>query len=260
MDLLDDFRQDGRHQKDSSREGALENGERHAPTVLLGGVSASVNSCMKSPAKDGKRAQRLAARKAADVARGVLRYFEQERPNDKRPRKAIEAIRQWASGTRQLGMAEIRKLSLDAHTAARAAGSDAARYSARAAGQAVATAHVITHAPGASWYAEKIRMTLQDARKPFVVSGMLTKYPVPAAWHYVALPKKISERLARGRTTKKKGWGYVMVTATLGKTSWVTGLWPKAKDGVYLLVVNKEVREKEKAYAGNKVRVTITPS
>ena len=94
-------------------------------------------------------------------------------------------------------------------------------------------------------------------KKAIVVAGTLMKYPVPAAWHYVPLPKALSARLARGETTKKKGWGYVRLTATLGKTSWRTALWPKAKEGVYLLVVNKDVRMKEKAYAGDEVRIKM---
>ena len=94
-------------------------------------------------------------------------------------------------------------------------------------------------------------------KKAFVITGTLMKYPVPAAWHYVPLPKALSARLAKGETTKKKGWGYVRLTATLGKTSWRTALWPKAKEGVYLLVVNKEVRLKEKAVAGADVRVRL---
>ena len=51
-------------------------------------------------------------------------------------------------------MAVIRKASLDSHAAARDVGEDSpARSAARAAGQAVATAHVRTHAPGAAIYA-----------------------------------------------------------------------------------------------------------
>ena len=50
-------------------------------------------------------------------------------------------------------MAVIRKASLDAHAAARDVGEDnAARSAARAAGQAVATAHVPMHALGAANY------------------------------------------------------------------------------------------------------------
>jgi hypothetical protein len=94
----------------------------------------------------------------------------------------------------------------------------------------------------------------------YVVKGTLMKYPVPAAWHYVALPKELSARLAAGKTMRKKGWGHVPLVATLGKTSWHTALWPKPKDGVYLLVVNKDVRTKEKAYAGDDVKIKITLS
>ena len=51
-------------------------------------------------------------------------------------------------------MAVIRKASLASHAAARDVGEDnAARSSARAAGQAVATAHVPTHSIGAAIYA-----------------------------------------------------------------------------------------------------------
>jgi len=92
---------------------------------------------------------------AAEEAERVLSIFERERPKDARPRRAIEAIRAWGQGKRELGMAEVRKLSLDSHAAAREAKSDAARFAARAAGQAVATWHVPTHAMGAPIYACK---------------------------------------------------------------------------------------------------------
>jgi len=53
-------------------------------------------------------------------------------------------------------MAEIRGASLAAHAAARdAKKNDAACFAARAAGQAVATAHVPQHAYGAAYYALK---------------------------------------------------------------------------------------------------------
>ncbi len=96
----------------------------------------------------------LALRAATDAAR-VLRLFERERPDDERPRRAIAAIRAWARGKRELGMHEVRALSLGAHAAARAARSLAAKLAARAAGHAVATWHVPSHAAGAPYYAAK---------------------------------------------------------------------------------------------------------
>jgi len=101
------------------------------------------------------RYHRLFGLKAAEFAEKVLPMFERERPNDDRPRHAIEAIKDWALGKRELGMLEVRRLSLGSHAAARAAKSVAARFAARAAGHAVATWHVPTHAMAVPWYACK---------------------------------------------------------------------------------------------------------
>jgi hypothetical protein len=98
------------------------------------------------------RYHRLFALKAANEAERVLPIFEKESPDDDRPRQAIEAIRAWARGRLELGMTEVRKLSLGSHAAAREAKSDAARFAARAAGQAVATWHVPTHAMAVPMY------------------------------------------------------------------------------------------------------------
>jgi hypothetical protein len=91
--------------------------------------------------------------KAAKEAERVLKFFEKERPNDSRPRDAIDAIKEWAEDKRILGMKEVRKLSLNAHAAARDVKSDVAKFAAHAAGQAVGTWHVPTHALGAFGYA-----------------------------------------------------------------------------------------------------------
>jgi hypothetical protein len=91
--------------------------------------------------------------KAAKEAGRVLKFFEQERPQDRRPRAAIEAIREWAEDQRTLGMKEVRTLSLAAHAAARDVQSDAAKFAAHAAGQAVGTWHAPAHALGAFGYA-----------------------------------------------------------------------------------------------------------
>ncbi|MFH1657506.1 MAG: putative immunity protein [bacterium] len=93
--------------------------------------------------------------KAAKEAERALPLFENECPNDNRPRLAIEAIKDWAEDKRELGMKEVRKLSFDSHAAAREAKTDAATFAARAAGHAVATWHVPTHALGAPMYAQK---------------------------------------------------------------------------------------------------------
>ena len=93
---------------------------------------------------------------AIDCVERVLPYFEEKYPEDHRPRQAIETLQTWIH-TGVFKMAVIRGASLTAHAAAREAkeNNNAACFAARAAGQAVATAHVPQHAFGAPYYALK---------------------------------------------------------------------------------------------------------
>ena len=90
---------------------------------------------------------------ALDCVERVLPYFEERYPEDRRLRNSLEVLLAWIK-TGAFKMAEIRRASLAAHAAAREVGDDnAARSAARAAGQAVATAHVPAHSIGAANYA-----------------------------------------------------------------------------------------------------------
>ena len=90
---------------------------------------------------------------AVDCVERVMPYFEEMCPEDRRPRNAIEELQAWID-TGEFRMAVIRGASLASHAAAREVGEDsAARSVARAAGQAVATAHVPAHSIGGAIYA-----------------------------------------------------------------------------------------------------------
>ncbi len=106
---------------------------------------------MKQKKKLDKQDQKALALWAADCAEHVLSYFENERPEDSRPRKAIEAGLAWERDVITVG--EARKAALAAHAAARDVNQAAARAAARSAGHAAATAHVASHAPHAADYA-----------------------------------------------------------------------------------------------------------
>src|SRR6266511_3471562 len=95
---------------------------------------------------------RLLAMWAADCAEHVLHHFEQARPGDERPRRAIELGRAWARG--EITMTQARTAAGHANAAARDL-SGAARHAAHAAGQAAAVAHVAAHELGAAAYAIK---------------------------------------------------------------------------------------------------------
>src|SRR5207237_6053027 len=87
---------------------------------------------------------------AADCAEHVLGHFEQERPDDTRPRRAIELARAWARG--EVMMTEARTSAGHANAAARDL-RGAPRFAAYAAGQAAAVGHVAAHELGAAAYA-----------------------------------------------------------------------------------------------------------
>jgi hypothetical protein len=92
---------------------------------------------------------------AIDCTERVIPYFEEKFPGDSRPRNALTTLRAWII-TGVFSMAVIRQASLASHAAARDVGEDnAARSAARAAGQAVATAHVPRHSLGAAIYAQQ---------------------------------------------------------------------------------------------------------
>ena len=87
---------------------------------------------------------------AADCAEHVLPLFAARCPDDHRPRLAIETARAWSRG--EASVSDARGASVAAHAAARSTG-DSAREAARAAGHAVATAHMADHELGAAAYA-----------------------------------------------------------------------------------------------------------
>jgi hypothetical protein len=95
---------------------------------------------------------KLLALWAATCAEHVLHLFESARPEDPRPRQAIEAVRAWTRG--ELKMMETRALGGHAMGAAREL-HGSVRFAAYAAGQAAVVAHVAAHELGAAAYAIK---------------------------------------------------------------------------------------------------------
>lgn len=142
---------------------------------------------------------------AADCAERVLPLFEKAYPKDDRPRKAIETCRTWVR-TSVFKMAVIRGASLNAHAAAREAkGNDAASYAARAAGQAVATAHVPQHAFGAAYYALKAIA----AADPACAEANLAK---EQEWQSRRAPENLREEIRRRVIIQKNDKGVTVKT------------------------------------------------
>jgi hypothetical protein len=124
---------------------------------------------------------------AAECAEHVLHLFEAARPNDERPRRAIEAARAWAVGG--MKMMRARDYAGAAQDAAREVKgiSEAARMAAFSAGQAAAVAHVAAHELGAAAYA--IRAAMEAAAKPGREAARIAERD----WQREQLPEQIRE-------------------------------------------------------------------
>jgi hypothetical protein len=100
---------------------------------------------------------------AADCAEHVLHLFEEARPEDDRPRRAIELSRAWSRG--EIAMRQAHAAAFVSNASARGL-PDAAKYAALAAGQAVAVAHVAAHELGAAAYAIRAARAAANGTNP----------------------------------------------------------------------------------------------
>src|SRR5205807_9681691 len=140
----------------------------HFVTIRRGGTLADAD-------------HRLLAVWAASCAEHVLHLFELARPEDPRPRRAIELARAWARG--EIAMSQARAAAGHANAAARDL-RGAARHAAYAAAQAAAVAHVAAHELGAAAYAIKAAQAAGDGKS----SGI-----IECRWQRAQLPDAIRE-------------------------------------------------------------------
>ncbi|MEV6425711.1 putative immunity protein [Streptomyces sp. NPDC051662] len=150
---------------------------------------------------------RVVARYVAESAQEVLPVFEESVPGDTRPRAALDAAWEFINGARRTKLQRVT--SLDAHRAAKDAGTEAARLAARSAGDAAAAAylhpiaratqvgHILRAAASAARIAElsagddpvvgNLRIEQARTRATPVLIAVLSRYPLaPTAKNRVA--------------------------------------------------------------------------
>ena len=121
---------------------------------------------------------------AADCAEHVLHHFEQVRPEDDRPRHAIDLGRAWARG--EIAWGAARTAAGHANAAARDL-HGAARHAAYAAGQAAAVGHVAAHELGAAAYA------IRAARAAATQDDDVATGRLECQWQRARLPSEIRD-------------------------------------------------------------------
>lgn len=95
----------------------------------------------------------------------------------------------------------------------------------------------------------------------YTFKDKLWLYPTQkAAWHFVSVPKDISEDILFHFSHVQKGWGSYKVSVQIGETIWKTSIFPDRKSGTFLLPIKKSVRDAEKIQKSDSVSVAITVS
>lgn len=83
-------------------------------------------------------------------------------------------------------------------------------------------------------------------------------FPEASSWYFINVPVEYSEEIKARTSDFKRGFGSVRVTATIGKTTWKTSIFPDKKSGSYLLPIKKEIRRTNDIDDGAIVNVTIS--
>ncbi len=89
----------------------------------------------------------------------------------------------------------------------------------------------------------------------FEFSGEIWVWRGPAPWYLVTVPEEQSRDLAEVSDVVTYGWGMIPVRVRIGRTEWMTSLWPK--DGRYIVPIKASVRESEHIDEGDTVSVRL---
>lgn len=91
----------------------------------------------------------------------------------------------------------------------------------------------------------------------FRFEAELWLYEGDAAWHFVTLPRDVSDDIAAQATGPRRGFGSVRVRVTVGASTWPTSVFPDSKRAAYLLPVKKDVRTREGIEPGDRVTIDL---
>nr|WP_281494588.1 DUF1905 domain-containing protein [Qipengyuania sp. S6317L1] len=86
-----------------------------------------------------------------------------------------------------------------------------------------------------------------------------------ATYHLVSFTGDQAEALAghalmqKLETGRRRGFGSVKVTASIGDTSWKSSVFPQDKQSEWILLVSKKVMKAQDLTPGDQIAVSVTP-
>ncbi len=91
----------------------------------------------------------------------------------------------------------------------------------------------------------------------YKVNANVWLYPGMAGWHFVTIPKDVSDEMKQLFGDRKRGWGSLPVEITLGSSVWKTSIFPDKKEDAYVLPLKAEVRKKEHIHVGDSLNFLL---
>ncbi len=77
-------------------------------------------------------------------------------------------------------------------------------------------------------------------------------------WRFARVPEDISDKIKemqKGRL--RRGWGAIYAKAKVGKSEWVTSIFPDRHSTTYILPLKKQIRYAENLYDGIDINISI---
>jgi hypothetical protein len=90
----------------------------------------------------------------------------------------------------------------------------------------------------------------------FKLKAALWLWQGKGAWHFITIPKDLTDKIKSFDSGPRRGFGSVKVEVTIGETSWKTSIFP-TKEGTFCLPIKAAVRKKENLSLGDEAQLTI---
>jgi hypothetical protein len=91
----------------------------------------------------------------------------------------------------------------------------------------------------------------------FTFEAALWEYQGKGSWHFLTLPKSMSEDIKAFTKESARGFRTVRVSVVVGEQTWQTSLFPDKKSGCYFLPIKAAIRTAENLSAGSLVHVAL---
>ena len=88
-------------------------------------------------------------------------------------------------------------------------------------------------------------------------TGSIWQHSPNGGWHFVSLPKDISQEIRNNLQWQEEGWGRMKAKAKIGDVEWDTAIWFDTKLDRYILPVKADIRRKLKLKLDQNIDVVV---